>query len=174
MDQQQVRWALLKVSMVALSISSWIFVSFIFASRPEEVSAVTADPLVHLVRLPASLPGVPAQIIAAQQPKRADPIRMDVLRLPCWDMAGMAEQPIQSRWVRLSGRPCQSTGVPESIEVRNLSNGYLGTVFAAQPELYTTDFIPLQAGANEISVRIGENEGVAFENRFVLVKAAGE
>ncbi len=179
MDQHQVRWALLKISFVALMGSSWIFTSFIFGTQPTDSTdeIESDDALVSLVRIPASLPGqlpgqLPKLLMAQTQPM--EPIRMDVVKLPCWDLPEVAEQPISSRWVRLTGRPCQSGALPESIEVNNLANGYSGTVFATQKDAMTTDFIPLEEGNNEIMVRIGQADGVAFENRFVLVKAAAE
>jgi len=181
MDQQQVRWAMLKISMVALVCSSWIFTSFVFDTRPTEiewsaVDAVTEDALVSLVRLPASLPGVHAQIpkLLGTAGKPFEPIRMDVVRLPCWDAGETAEQPVAARWVRLTGKPCQTGADPESIEVWNLSNGYAGTVFKSQSDQMTTDFMPLQEGNNDILMRFGFNEGVALESRFVLVKASAE
>ncbi len=176
MDQHQVRWALLKISLVALMGSSWIFTSFVFGSRPVDNAELieSDDALVSLVRMPASLPGqLPANLLTAQT-KPMEPIRMDVMKLPCWDLPEIAEQPISSRWVRLIGRPCQSGAMAESVEVSNLSNGYSGTVFSTQKHGMTTDFIPLEEGNNEIMVRIGRAEGVAYENHFVLVKAAAE
>jgi hypothetical protein len=175
MDQQQVRWALFKISVVALAGCSWIFTSFVFATRPEEqlIAGEPGDALVSLVRLPASLPAVPAQLpkLLVPDAKPFEPIQMNVLKLPCWDTGAMKEQAVNARWVRLTGRACQTSVGAEAIEIRNESNGYTGTVFTAQQNLLTTDFIPLQKGANEIVVRIGEADGVALENRFVLVKS---
>jgi hypothetical protein len=175
MDRQQVRWALFKISFVAVASMTWISTSFVFATRPEEeLETENSNPLVTLVRLPASLPAVPGQLpkLLTGEVKAFAPIRMDVLKLSCWDNAGTAEQAVAARWVRLIGRPCHSDAESSAIEVRNLTTGYSGTVFAAQHNMLTTDFIPLETGPNEILIRIGEGEGVAFENRLVLNKAA--
>lgn len=176
------RWALLKISLVALACSSWIFTSFVLETRPLEIewaenSSVVKDPLASLMRLPASLPGVHAQLpklLGAGGLKAVEPIRMDVVRLPCWDASESAEQPVSARWVRLTGRPCATDAAPESIEVRNLTNGYAGTVFGSEVNLMTTDFMPLQSGTNEIWMRFGFNDGVALESRFVLFKAEAD
>lgn len=179
MDQSQVRWALLKISLLSLAVSSWVFMSFILETRPEDAGLALnmhnsvvpqpEDALKVLARLPAS---IPAQIPVAFAPqtKSMAPIKMDVLKLGCWDLGDLQPQTVEARWVRLTGRPCQSDTGPEQIEIRNLSNGYVGTVFVAQNDQLTTDFIPLQEGQNEILFRLGHDAGVAFENRFTFVR----
>src|SRR4051812_22855555 len=101
MDRNQVRVALLKITMVVLMASTWVFWSFIFATRPEEAAA--ADPLVDLVRLPASLPAsLPAQFPGMQTTQKTmDPIAMDVVKVPCWDRAATKDKETSARWVRL-------------------------------------------------------------------------
>lgn len=179
MDQSQVRWALLKISLVSLAVSSWVFTSFVLETRPADqdvainmrnsVVPQPEDALKVLARLPAS---IPAQLPVAFSPqtKIMAPIKMDVLKLGCWDLGDMQPQTVDARWVRLTGRPCQSDPGPEHIEIRNLTNGYAGTVFVAQNDQLTTDFIPLQEGVNEILVRLGQGQGVAYENRLTFVR----
>ncbi len=181
MDQSQVRWALLKISIISLAVSSWIFTSFILETRPDDpglamnmensVSPGPEDALQVLARLPAS---IPAQLPVAFAPETRvmPPIKMDIVKLGCWDLADLAPQTVEARWVRLTGRPCQSDPTADSIEIRNLTNGYIGTVFSAQTDQFTTDFIPLQEGNNEILVRLGHADGVAYENRFTFVRPA--
>lgn len=173
MDQHQVRVALFKISLVALTASSWIFTSFVFGTRPDMPDN---DTFTTLVRLPASLPGVSEQLpkLLAPQVKPMEPIRMDIVKLPCWDMGDMAEQSVAARWIRLTGKVCQTDAEPETIEISNLTNGYTGTVFQTHADQMSTDFIPLQEGANDILIRFGQGDGVALENRFVFLKAAAE
>ncbi len=177
MDQSQVRWALLKISFVSLAVSSWIFTSFILETRPEvtavalnmenSVSPGPEDALQVLARLPAS---IPAQLPVAfgPQTRAMAPIKMDIVKLGCWDLGDVEPQTIEARWIRLTGKPCQSDPGVHDIEIRNLTNGYVGTVFGT--DTFTTDFIPLQEGRNEILLRLGQGAGVAFENRFTFVR----
>lgn len=177
------RWALLKISFVALAVSTWISVGFVMETRPDDIALAmnsnssvmpkTEDALAVLARLPASIPAqLPTAFASAGKP--FVPIKMDVVKLGCWDTTDLAAQTVEARWVRFTGRPCQSDSQPENIEVMNVTNGYVGTVFSAHEDQLTTDFIPLQEGTNDILVKLGHGDGVIFENRFTLVKNAGE
>jgi hypothetical protein len=178
MDRQQIRWALLKISFVAVCASTWVFVSFVFGSRPEELAEDTEmNPIATLVRLPASLPTqLPSQLpkILGAPLKGTDPIRMDVVKLGCWDRTAEREQTVGARWVRLTGRPCQGSAELESIRILNQSNGYQGTVFTGERDQMTTDFIPLQEGPNNIIFQISQADGVVFENQVVLIKDSSD
>lgn len=180
MDLYQLRWALLKIMAVAVIGSSWVFWSFIFETRPPEESN-GGNALSSLVRLPASLPTqLPERLpgVFSAPVKAQEPVRMDVVRVPCWDRAAAPRDVgLGSRWVRLVGRTCEETPAEAEdgasagsrrITVRNLSNGYIATVFDAQKGLMTTDFIPLENGRNEILIRFDHGAEVAVENRFVL------
>ncbi len=173
------RYALLKISFLALLGSSWIFVGSVMETRPDTLVTADADtnsviqkledPLMTLVRLPASIPAQLPTAFAAQ-PRVMAPIRMDVVKMGCWDLSDVAAQTVEARWVRFTGRPCQMDSAPENIQIVNTTNGYVGTVFVAHADQMTTDFIPLQEGANDILVKLGHGQGVVFENRFTLVK----
>lgn len=167
------RMALLKLAVLVLAGTSWIFTSFILASRPEG----SEDPLSTLVRLPASLPAqipgissIPVfkqNLTGLQPPPRSmEIIPMDVVRVPCWDRAPGTARQTGAHWVRLTGKSCQSQADADTITVRNLTNGYVATIFSTSSEGLTTDFIPLQAGNNDILIRYAQPEGVAVENRF--------
>lgn len=178
MDQQQVRWALLKISLTALAGMTWIFSGFVFESRPE-VAGVEApapltpiDSLATLVRLPASLP--PRVFAPGPALAGTAAIRMETVKLGCWDLGDASEMATSARWVRLTGRPCQTDSSADSIRIQNLTNGYQGTVFTSQRDLMTSDFIPLQEGANSIQITIDHTEGVRLESRFTVVKSTGE
>ncbi|MGE0526968.1 MAG: hypothetical protein AB7G93_04085 [Bdellovibrionales bacterium] len=166
MDRHQVRYTLLKLTGLVLIATTWVFWSFVYGTRPETPDA---DALTTLVRLPASLPGV-----FTPEVKSVGPIRMDVHKLGCWDQAGSQLIDVSARWVRLTGKTCDSGTRAETVTVRNLSNGYVATVFAAAPGELTTDFIPLQVGRNEILVRIEQgadkDSDVSLENLFTFVR----
>lgn len=161
MDRSQVRAAFLKLMIAVLTGTTWVFWSFIFSTRPEQPDP---DTFTALVRLPASLPaGLSNAVPIFSSPIKPEPIRMDVVNLECWDKTDI--QPVQtgSRWLRLNGRNCQTDASADTVDVRNLSNGYSATVFPQQGRM-TTDFIPLVEGENEIQIRFDQGAGVAFEN----------
>jgi hypothetical protein len=170
MDRHQVRLALLKITFMVLCGSTWVFWSFVFASRPEHPGQ---DALSTLVRLPASLPNRLPETLPSvfAAPKIAEPIAMDVIVLPCWDKQDTMIKSTSARWLRLTGKSCfQLPSNGEDIMVRNLSNGYMATVFAPVAGNLTTDFIPLQPGRNEIQIRFETEPGVLFESQFTFVR----
>lgn len=161
MDRHQVRFALLKMTALALALTSWVFWGFIYTTRPEEAAA-ELNALGALIRLPASLP---AQL--APSTKTLQPIRMDVFKLACWDLKDGDNRETDARWIRLTGHPCQNQNL-DSVTVRNLSNGYVATVFPAQKGELTTDFIPLQMGQNDILIRFENEPGSSLESQFSI------
>jgi hypothetical protein len=163
MDRNQVRFAFLKIVFVVLALTSWVFWGFIYTTRPEEAAA-EIDALGALIRLPASLP---KQL--APSTKVLQPIRMDTFRVPCWDVKDGDNRATDARWVRLIGRPCQEQKLG-AVQVRNLSNGYMATVFDPQRGDLTTDFIPLQLGENTIQIRFEGEPGVALESQFAITR----
>jgi len=164
MDRNQVRIALLKITMAALAVSTWVFWSFIFSTRPEESQA---DPLVDLVRLPASLPSQ----IPGMQPlvKVMDPIAMDVAHVPCWDQDAGGDRSTAAHWVRLTGRTCNVESDDHSVTVINASNGFSATILPTQKAL-TTDYIPLEPGRNEIVIRFEREGESALERKVAFVR----
>ena len=173
MDRPKLRLALLKILILILGLSSWVSTSYVLATRPEAPeSAMEIDPLLDplqtIVRLPASLPDQ-----LAPAPRQIAPIGMETIRVNCWESESLEQRDISARWLRLVGRTCQGGAVSESaVEVKNLTNGYAGTVFAADVDknLLTTDFIPLQEGSNEIVVSVSTQDGVVLENRLVFTR----
>lgn len=166
MDRHQVRLALFKITALVLAATTWVFSSFIFATRPEESNA---DAITQLVRLPASLPSQLPEAFKSTT-KALPPIEMDALAVPCWDKPDRATRDTSARWLRLTGKACQQTAGADHVKVRNLANGYVATVFNAGSGKLTTDYIPLQTGANEILVSISRVPGETSETRFTLTR----
>ena len=158
---------MLKIALVALLGSTWVFWSFIFSTRPEDVDQ---DTLTALVRLPASLPSqLPENLPGVFTPavKVNEPIEMGEIKVPCWDKSDESEQETGLRWIRLTGHPCGLNVAPsEIITVRNLTNGYSATVFSLRARGLTTDFIPLVAGKNNILIRFEQGPGVVLEQQL--------
>jgi hypothetical protein len=174
MDRNQVRLSLLKITVVVLLGSTWVFWSFIMATKPTSRTVSNVDtagnPFETLVRLPASIPG---QLLASPQDNAAaiPKVRMEVLRVPCWDKQKAEIEGTSAKWLRLTGRACQTESVDaKSVTVRNLSNGYVATVFTGADQDFTTDFIPMQAGKNDIQIRIETAPGAQIESHFTLMK----
>ena len=167
MDRHQVRKAMLKISLLSLVISSWIFTSSIFSTRPEE--NVRPGALMNLVRLPAS---IPSQIPGIAPVVRImDPIAMNVVNVPCWDEANEDAGETSARWIRLTGKSCQENSDAESVSVKNLSNGFSATIFStAGRASLTTDFIPLLQGQNKILIRFRREKGATVENQLSFVR----
>jgi hypothetical protein len=161
MDRNRVRFNLLKISAGVLALSTWVFWGSLYNTRPEEAPA-DVSALGVLVRLPASLPG-------KLQPstKTLQPIKMDVMKIACWDGKDLTERGTDARWVRFTGHPC-GTQNSAGVTVKNLANGYAATVFTSHGEELTTDFIPLQMGRNEILIRFENEPGSVFENQFAI------
>lgn len=161
MDRNQERISLLKISGVALALSTWVFWSTLLGTRPLAAPA-DVSALGVLVRLPASLPG-------KLQPstKTLQPIKMDIMKIACWDGSDQGERGTDARWVRFTGRPCGKQNM-ETVTVKNLANGYSATVFASSAKDLTTDFIPLQMGRNEILIRFENEPGSSIESQFAI------
>lgn len=164
------RFALLKVTLLVLAGSTWVFWSFVFSTRPETAAE---DALESLVRLPASLPQQIPGMSTLPSTRANDPIEMDVVRIPCWEKSSSPQIDTSARWIRLTGRRCQGEAaapLADSVSVRNLTNGYVATVFPMQNRNMTTDFIPLQSGHNEILIHFDQGEGASVESQVSFVR----
>ncbi len=165
MDKYQVRVALLKISLLTLAMTSWVFWSFVISTRPDQGEA---DPLQALVRLPASIPSqLPDQVqnVFKAEVKVFEPIEMETVQLPCWDAEDAGENEVSARWVRLTGKTCQTVSSAEAVSVRNVTTGYVATVFPTQKNRMTTDFIALQVGKNDLVIRLEKGDGAIVESR---------
>ena len=177
MDLHQIRYALLKLTLFLMLGTTWVFSSFIFATRPDDSAT---DSFSSLVRLPASLPSqLPAiaEISRLNQtlpgvflpaPKLNEPIEMNTVKVGCWDGKDRSVKSTSARWIRLTGKTCQGHHDADQVVVRNLTNGYTATVFPNHASGLSTDFIPLQAGRNEIWVRFNQGPGLTVESQFTF------
>ncbi len=180
MNRGRLRYNMLKITLLTLALSTWVFCSFIYATRPPESASESAsDAFTNLVRLPASLPAqipgiseitaLPQKFIFAPQEAMSEPIEMKSLKIGCWESVEGSKLATRAQWVRLTGKVCQGRQNPQdNVVVRNLTNGYVATVFPASADRLTTDFIPLQAGKNDILISISQEPGSTVENRLSL------
>lgn len=72
---------------------------------------------------------------------------------------------------RLKGDVCSPTLSEESLktQIRNISNGYVATVFRKGPSSFTTDFINLNEGENTIKV-VFEGADGPIEKEFTVIR----
>jgi len=63
---------------------------------------------------------------------------------------------VDSSFVRLEGTGC---GASKKIEIQNVSNGFSASLFFTEGNSFTTDFIDLQEGENELKVHRFQADG---------------
>lgn len=163
MDLHRSRLSLLKIALPVLLGTTWMFVAFVMETRPSGPSASAID---RLARLPASISS--GQLPLGPKPKIAEPVRMDTVELPCWDQIATGDRAVTARWVRLVGRNCKAGGTV--VSVKNLANANVGTVLPEAKGQFTTDYMPLESGRNEILFTIESAPGVILESRLTLVR----
>lgn len=72
--------------------------------------------------------------------------------------------------LRLKGANCTEDGnIPLNTQVRNKTNGYVATVFHRSPMDFTTDYINLREGQNEIDVKFQTEKGT-IEKTVTVVR----
>ena len=163
MDCHRQRASLLKIAIPVLLGSTWMFFAFVMDTRP--AGRRPTGTIDRLTRLPASLSTgqLPlGEVVKAEAP------RMDVLRVPCWDEGASDEMAVSARWVRVVGRNCKTDGA--TVSVRNVTNANVATVLPDAKGQITTDFIPLEAGRNEIVFTFESAPGKILERRVTLVR----
>lgn len=70
---------------------------------------------------------------------------------------------------RLKGQTCTDESIAVSTQIKNKSNGYIATVFHRDPQNFTTDYINLNEGQNEIAVRFDTLKG-PIEKTITVVR----
>jgi hypothetical protein len=64
-----------------------------------------------------------------------------------------------NRRFRLKGQTCADEAAALSTQIQNKSNGYVATVFHRDPQSFTTDYINLNEGSNEIAIKFDTLHG---------------
>jgi len=90
-----------------------------------------------------------------------------------------AKEPIQVaqriRQIRLRGEDCQvasSSGEESKTKIDNLTNGFNASVFSTQPGLFTTDYISLDEGKNQIKISQTKKSGEVHTRDLVVIRAS--
>lgn len=138
MDLADRRRGALKYFIAALAVCTWGTVSTVLATKPSARSI--------------------AHVVGAREPASSDtatePVRMDQVRLKCWSEPPQTLMGTGARWVRITGATCDRELGVEEITLKNITNGFKATLFALTGQVLTTDFIPLDLGANVLVVQI--------------------
>jgi hypothetical protein len=71
---------------------------------------------------------------------------------------------------RLKGQACTDESAALSTQIQNKSNGYIATVFHRDPQSFTTDYINLNEGVNEIAVRF-DTSGGPIDKTITIVRS---
>ncbi len=93
-----------------------------------------------------------------------------LLNLNCAEVSQSLET--SSPRFRLRGDNCVGGADKSSVintQIKNTSNGYVATVFHRTPQTFTTDYINLNEGKNEIQVRF-ESQGQAVEKTVTITR----
>jgi hypothetical protein len=70
---------------------------------------------------------------------------------------------------RLKGQACTNESTALSTQIQNKSNGYIATVFHRDPQSFTTDYINLNEGQNEIAVKFATENGL-IERKIMITR----
>ncbi len=183
MDRRQLQWSLLKLTFLVVGLSTWALTAFVLSTRPgsqgAEVSegalrvTAAADALNTLVRLPASLPtSLPKAIpgLATGTRQKGPVVEMKSLMIPCWDVQDRAVREIDARWVRFTGRTCKGDGDMAKVALVNSRNQYSATLLKGSSSRWTSDYILLEEGENEIVIQVKDDKAGFIENRYKIVR----
>lgn len=107
----------------------------------------------------------PASLVAGASPESAG--AAGELETLTWDCRQKSEIPVvKSTHVRLKSKYCDRTTNPD-VRIKNLANGYTASVFAAAKG-FSTDFIDLREGLNEISIEWKNAKGESVSHAFTI------
>jgi hypothetical protein len=103
----------------------------------------------------------------------AVPSSETLLNLNCSDPNQTYET--SSTRLRLKGESCVDDGQPAlTTQVRNKTNGYVATVFHRSPMAFTTDYINLREGSNEIDVKFQSEKGIIARTVTIVRQPASK
>lgn len=98
----------------------------------------------------------------------------ETLDLKCVTNGQLQELQTQARQLRLVGRLCPpkqaKKGKVLAPEIINQTNGFLATVFVPQSNLFTSDYIYLAQGKNQVLLTWESENGQKIHSEFVIVR----
>ena len=148
-------------------VGGWILISA-FTSTPEiEVTAEATD---AASREPASLLGV-AWGGVVNTPETKVESKFETFALGCVKDGVKVSFKSAAKQVRLVGRVChdQEARVNES-RIINYANGFEATVFNLKSGKFTSDYISLSEGSNELMIKIASGANKQLTTSVTIVK----
>ncbi|MFN9066833.1 MAG: hypothetical protein ACK5V3_06360 [Bdellovibrionales bacterium] len=114
-------------------------------------------------RSPASLPN-PSEVVPSFDMKNS------MIEINCGRKLAQ-EMRVNSPWAQIKGRYCKpSKG--KVVEVINKSNGFTASLFEFGQEVYKTDLIQLNQGANEIQIRSLLSNGLSEQQTIIVYSSS--
>jgi hypothetical protein len=134
--------------------------------------------ILSLLREPEAQAMVPAKKIETRTPASANaktesPSLVEssnisatsLLRFDC--ERNQLKEDVSASYVRLAGTPC---GKAEDLEVVNKTNGFSAAVIFTPGGKFTTDFIDLQDGENQLEVTETQSNGTKVSRLFQVIR----
>jgi hypothetical protein len=98
--------------------------------------------------------------------------QVETLDLKCITHGQILEHQTQARHLRLVGRLCPTeplkTNKYPSPDIVNETNGFLATVFVPESNLFTSDYIYLAQGKNQVRLTWTSEKGEKIQSEFVI------
>lgn len=165
MNRTQAHIALLKVSLIFAGLLAGLVGVSVLNTRPTAGPSIVAGVVNNMVaRVPAAIPRLLKDKSAA---KIVRP-EFEVWNIPCLGQQGLATHQTQSRWIRLSTHDCESAFSASHLE--NKTNGFVATIFVPNSAMMTSDFIPLNVGANQLNLDVTMDSGEKIKLSWVVTR----
>jgi hypothetical protein len=150
------------VTLALVVLMGFPVVMSISAARPENLAPAEALPRSES-RQPSSL----GPSIADEAPA----IEGKGLRvaLPCTKDAEPAPLTTALKAVRLDGHTCQ-TARAVATSILNKTNGFAATIFPGKSDRFTTDYIELEPGENQIVIQVADADGLPQQWELTVIR----
>ena len=90
-----------------------------------------------------------------------------LIQLDCENQQGSTE--VSGNYIRMTGSPCEDF---EDVEITNKSNGFSAAVIFTKGHQFTTDFIDLKDGENNLEIIATRADGSKTSNFFKVIRRA--
>lgn len=98
--------------------------------------------------------------------------QVETLDLKCITNGQVMEHQTQARHLRIVGRICPTEPIKAakypSPDIVNETNGFLATVFVPESNLFTSDYIYLAQGKNQVRLTWESEKGEKIQSEFVI------
>ncbi len=116
-------------------------------------------------RIPAGFSAAPGSIEKLVKEHE----RMATLQLNCENTDSASPWQVTASLVRLSGRGCVKKGA--SADVVNHTNGRVATIFPLEEDGFTTDYMDLSIGENNVSITTQSEDGTQKVTAVKIIRS---